>query len=141
MSLRVPSVTLLSLLALAGCRGDGSADTADAALQRRQATERHLEIVVEIARELRDRRGSVQAVAEQEVFAAVRQRHPAGAPGTDVLQDGWSRPLRYEVIHETVGNELRNGFRVVSAGPNGTFDGGGDDLQRETVVAETLRGR
>lgn len=141
MHLRTLTLALLAPIALAACDRDAGPDPAGQDLARRQATEQNLGVVVDIARELRDQRGGVQPASQEDVFAAVRQRHPASDPKSDVLNDGWGRPLRYEIIHETEGNSLRNGFRVLSPGANGEFEnGGGDDLQRETVITETMGG-
>lgn len=135
------TLALVASLALAGCSREAAPDPVGQDLALRQATEHNLGVVVDIARELRDQRGAVQPLPQEEVFAAVRQRHPASDPKSDVLNDGWGRPLRYEIIHETQESTLRNGFRVVSSGANGEFEnGGGDDLQRETVITETLSG-
>ncbi len=141
MHARTLTLSLILSIALAGCSREAEPDPIEQKLLLRQATERNLGVVVEIARELRDQRGGVQPVSQQDVFAAVRQRHPASDPKTDVLNDAWGRPLLYEIVHETEGNSLRNGFRVVSSGSNGEFEnGGGDDLRQETIITETFSG-
>ena len=141
MYFRPLTLSLLASIALAGCSRAPEPDPIEKDLLLHQATERNLALVVEIARTLRDQRGVVQPPSQEDVFAAVRQQHPASDPKSDVLNDAWGRPLRYEIIHENTGSSLRDGFRVVSAGPNGEFEhAGGDDLRHETVITQTASG-
>ncbi len=150
MQTRIFTISLIAAITLTGCSREpapeSQAQTASAAesdpieqdLRLRQATERNIEMVVEIARALRDQRGGVQPASQEEVFAAVRQRYPASDPSSDVLNDAWGRPLRYDTVHETEGNMLQNGFRVLSSGSNGKFENvGGDDLRQESVLTQT----
>jgi hypothetical protein len=126
---------------VAGCDSTRNADPADAEWQARDATQRKLEAVVDVARDLRDASGGVQPPAEADVFAAVRQRYPASTPADDPLLDAWNQPLRYELVNERVDRKLDTGFRVLSAGPNGRHEGGsGDDLQHAAIITETIRG-
>ncbi len=147
MHTRILTLSLIVAIAFSGCSREPAPESASESdpieqdLLLRQATERNLGMVVEIARALRDQRGGAQPASQEEVFAAVRKRYPASNPKSDVLNDAWGRPLRYEIVHEAEGNALRNGFRVVSSGSNGEFEnGGGDDLRQETVVTETVSG-
>ena len=151
MHTRIFTLLLVVVITLAGCsREPGPESQAQSAsesdpieqdLLLRQASERNIEMVVEIARALRDQRGGVQPASQEEVFAAVRQRYSAADAKSDVLNDAWGRPLRYDIVHETEGNALRNGFRVLSSGSNGEFEnGGGDDLRQESVLTETVSG-
>lgn len=75
-----------------------------------------------------------QAVARIEAFQYEHGALPTKDEGQaliDDLHDGWDRGLRYVLAAET--------YRVVSSGPDGTFDTG-DDLDQDSVRTATSGG-